>query len=271
LVDLNLVDLIARSAELEPRDVVLEIGAGGGSLTTRLSAAAGWVVAAEIDPPLAALARRELSQRSNVTLLELDALQNKHTFHPQLLAELRARLAEVPGAQLKLVANLPYNIATPVMANLLDFEPAPVRMVATIQKELADRIAARPQTRDYSALSIWIQAQADVEILRQLPPTVFWPQPRVHSAIIQIKPDPQRRKALGDPEFFHRAVRGIYLHRRKLLRSALLATFGQHLDKRAIDRILQAQAIDPQRRAEQLDVPQTVALLSAFRQAITGD
>src|SRR5947208_9407595 len=126
-------------------------------------------------------------------------------------------MAAHPGSQFKLVANLPYNIATPILSNLLLADPLPVSLTATIQKELADRIVARPGTKDYSALSIWMQALCAMEVVRELGPQVFWPRPKVHSAIIHIVLNPAKRAALSDLPFFHAFVRGLFFHRRKFL------------------------------------------------------
>src|SRR5690606_8872656 len=101
-------------------------------------------------------------------------LKSKSKLDPAVIETVRERVAAIPGGRLKLVANLPYNVATPILSNLLDIEPWPVQMVATIQRELAERITARPRTKDYSALSVWMQAQCQVEIVRTMGPSVFW-------------------------------------------------------------------------------------------------
>src|SRR5204863_3497697 len=121
----------------------------------------------------------------------------------------RHKLDAHPDSRFKLVANLPYNIATPILSNLLTASPAPLSLTATIQKELADRIVAPPGTKDYSALSIWMQSLCAIEIVREMRPQVFWPRPKVHSAIIHILPNPGKRAALTDPAFFHEFVRSL--------------------------------------------------------------
>jgi len=135
----------------------------------------------------------------------------------------------------------------------------------TIQKELADRITAGPSTRDYGALSIWIQSQCETRIIRILPPTVFWPQPKVESAILQILPDAEKRARIPDLAFFHTFVRSMFFHRRKFLRSELLAAFKDDLDKPTVDAILQEQALDGNARAEELGVEAMLALYDAVR------
>ena len=268
LVDLNLVQLLADTAAPGPDDVMLEIGTGTGSLTALLAARAAAVVTVEIDPELHQLASEALIDCGNVTMLRLDALKNKSTFAPEVLAAVREQLGAQPGRQFKVAANLPYNIATPVLSNLLTTDLAPVSMTVTIQKELADRITAGPRTRDYGALSIWIQSQCETQIVRILPPTVFWPQPKVESAILQIRPDPRKRAQIPDLAFFHSFVRSMFFHRRKFLRSELVSAFKDDLDKPTVDAILQDQGLDGNARAEELSVEAIQALYEAVRRRL---
>jgi 16S rRNA (adenine1518-N6/adenine1519-N6)-dimethyltransferase len=268
LIDLNLLDLLVRTANLGPRDVVLEVGTGLGSLAARMAQLAAAVITVEIDPRLFQLASEELARLPNVTMLQQDALKNKNTISPAILDAVREQIAAHPGSQLKLVANLPYNVATPLLSNLLTVDPLPVSMSATIQKELADRIVARPGTKDYSALSIWMQALCAIQIVREMPPQVFWPRPKVHSAIIQILPVPEKRAAIGDLKFFHDFVRALFFHRRKFLRGVMISSLRDQLDKAAIDEILASFGFSADARAEQLEVKTLIALAQAVRERI---
>src|SRR5687768_3876197 len=198
LVDLNLLELLARTADPGPNDVILEVGTGTGSLTGMLAESAAAVVSVEIDEHLHQLASEALFDCENVTLLHQDALRNKNHIHPNELAALHEKLAEAPGRQLKLAANLPYSIATPIVSNLLSTEMTPVSMTVTIQKELAERMTARPSTKDYSALSVWVQSLCDAEVIRVMPPSVFWPRPNVESAIVHIVPQDEKRRRIPD-------------------------------------------------------------------------
>lgn len=268
LVDLNLIDLIARSADIGPRDVVLEVGTGTGSLTARMAKRAAMVVTVEIDENLAELARQEFATLPNVTLLQTDALKNKNTLHPDVVRTVQESLARVgPEARLKLVANLPYNVATPIISNMLQFDPVPERIVVTIQRELADRITAQPSTKDYSALSIWVQTLAVPKIVRVLPPSVFWPRPKVHSAILQIDPSDELRARVPDLDFYHRTVRALYFHRRKFLRSVIVSAMKERMDKAQVDQVLADLGLSPTARAEELSVEQTIELVERLRLA----
>lgn len=268
LIDLNLLDLLVRTADLGPKDIVLEVGTGLGSLTARIAELAAAVVTVEIDPRLFALASEELTGLANVTMLQQDALKNKNTLHATVLETVRHQLDAHPGSRLKLVANLPYNIATPILSNLLTHNPVPVSLTATIQKELADRIVAPPGTKDYSALSIWMQALCAIEVVREMRPQVFWPRPKVNSAIIHILPNPAKRPLVGDLTFFHEFIRTLFQHRRKFLRGVLVSTYRDRLDKAVIDEALAPFALPPDARAEQLPVKTLIALSKAVQQRL---
>jgi 16S rRNA (adenine1518-N6/adenine1519-N6)-dimethyltransferase len=265
LIDLNLLDLIVETAELGPDDVVLEVGTGLGSLTARMADMAAAVVTVEIDPRLFQLAAEQLGERPNVVMLSQDALRNKNHIHDAVLEAVRHEMAIRPGSRFKLVANLPYNVATPILSNLVAADPAPVSLTATIQKELAERIVASPGTKDYSALSIWLQAQCDISIVRTMPPQAFWPRPKVQSAIVHLVPSPEKRARIADLEFFHHFVRSLFLHRRKFLRGVLIGMLQDQLDKSAVDELLAGLQFGEGTRAEQLPVESHIALSDAVR------
>jgi 16S rRNA (adenine1518-N6/adenine1519-N6)-dimethyltransferase len=267
LIDLNLVELIVNAAELTKNDVVLEIGTGTGSLTAMMAAKAAAVVTVEIDAHLYELASEQLIDLPNVTMLKLDALRNKNSLDDRVMDAVGEQLAAESGRRLKLVANLPYNIATPVISNLLLARHVPHSMTVTIQKELADRIIAMPSTKDYSALSVWIQSQCAAEIVRVLPPSVFWPAPKVTSAVLRIVVDPAKRAAIADLRYFHQITKALFLHRRKFLRANLLAAMKRHLSKEEVDRLLDEMGFAADTRTEQLDVPTLVKLADRIRAA----
>lgn len=267
LIDLNLQRVIIDAAELTSVDVVLEVGTGTGALTAEIAARTAAVVTVEIDRHLFELASEQLIDLPNVTMLQMDALKNKNSFDARLMDAIGQQLAAEPGRRFKLVANLPYNIATPVISNLLLCPHTPHSMTVTIQKELADRITAVPSTKDYSALSVWIQSQCAAEIVRILPPSVFWPAPKVTSAVIQLVVDRPRRAAIPDLKYFHQITKALFLHRRKFLRANVRSAMKGYLEKAEVDAVLGDMGFEPDARTEQLDVPTLLALAEKLRVA----
>lgn len=265
LIDLNLVELIVNSAEIDECDVVLEVGTGTGSLTAMMAPKAAAVVTVEIDGHLFELASEQLLDFDNVTMLHTDALKNKNRFNPEVMETIGERLAEAPDRRLKLVANLPYNVATPILSNLLTCEHTPHSMVATIQKELAERIVAQPWSKDYGALSVWIQSQCSAEIVRTMPPSVFWPRPKVDSAIIRLVVDRTKRESIPNRTYFHQFVKSIFLHRRKFLRANVVSAMKRHLTKQQVDELMDAMGFGPDTRTEQIDVPTLLAFTERVR------
>jgi 16S rRNA (adenine1518-N6/adenine1519-N6)-dimethyltransferase len=264
LVDLNLLELIVRTAELTTQDLALEVGTGTGSLTAMLCQQAGAVIGVEIDPDFFELARENTASFGNITLLHRDILKTKNQICPDVLSTITAQLERGSQKVLKLVANLPYVVATPVISNFLMTGLPFERMVVTIQWELGERLAARPSTKDYSALSVLVQSLADVEIVRRMPPTAFWPKPKVDSAIVLIRPSAAKRARIADLPGFQAFVRDLYLHRRKNLRGALLPVVRERLAKDELDKVLVRHGFDPAGRAEALSVEDHLRLFQAL-------
>ena len=270
LIDLNLIELLARTADIQKNDVVLEVGTGIGSLTGLMAPLAGRIVTVEIDQHLCQLAAEELVDFDNVYMIHQDVLKSKNRIHSNILDAVASAMNEVEGSRLKLVANLPFNIATPLISNLLLWDIVPDTMTVTIQKELADRILAKPSTKDYGALSVWIQSLCDVCLIRVLQPTVFWPRPNVQSAIIHIEIRRERWQQFPDLQFFHKFVRSMFFHRRKFLRSVAISAFKGRLDKPAVDLVLQKAELGPQARTEQLSIGQIQGLCELFRNELSA-
>jgi 16S rRNA (adenine1518-N6/adenine1519-N6)-dimethyltransferase len=174
-------------------------------------------------------------------------------------------LAVSQHRRLKLVANLPYCIATPVISNLVASEIPWESMIVTIQWELAERIRSKPSSEHYGALSVWLQSQCHVKVLRKLRPTVFWPRPGVDSAILQIRPLPGGREKIGDRNFFHDFVRRLFQQRRKTLRSVLAGMYRQELSKTEIDQVLEPFEFQEGVRADALEIDAIVKLAGAMR------
>jgi 16S rRNA (adenine1518-N6/adenine1519-N6)-dimethyltransferase len=268
LIDLNLLDLIVRTAELERRDLALEIGTGTGGLTNRLAQFAGAVLSVELDPVIQELASELIGPLPNVRLMRADALRNKNEMNPDVLAALAELKEAFRCERVKLVANLPYAVATPVISNLLLSEIPIERMVVTVQWEIAERLMAKPGTADYGALAVLVQSLGDVELVRKLAPAVFWPRPLVDSAIVQISPIPAKRshvaKMVGSPMAFRVFLRDLYVHRRKNLRGSLAVWPSGRRDKSDVDRLLADLALPGTTRAEDLDVETHLRLCMAF-------
>jgi 16S rRNA (adenine1518-N6/adenine1519-N6)-dimethyltransferase len=247
-LDQNLLHFLVRTADPLARDLILEIGPGLGHLTRVLSPACGQVVAVEIDRGLVALLRERLADLSNVTLIEGDVLAVGERLSPQVVDALRAALPGLPGAGLLVVSNLPYAVAATVILALLESGLPIARMVVMMQKEVAERLAASPGDPAYGLTSVLVQAKAGVHVRRRVPPEVFWPRPRVPSAIAVITPG---AGALGGEEYLRlkRVAKAVFLHRRKTVGASirLLGEAGKTLSDRR-----EACRLDPGTRVDEL-------------------
>jgi 16S rRNA (adenine1518-N6/adenine1519-N6)-dimethyltransferase len=267
LIDLNLIDVVIRAADLSYEDCVLEVGTGTGSLTARLAQEAGAVFTVEIDRDFHRLAQTIIGGKANVVSHLGDALARKNELSTTMLKGWAELAKKFETRQLKLIANLPYAVATPIISNLLLLPDLPIeRMVVMVQWEIGERLRAQVGTKDYNALSVLVQSVADVEIVRKVAPTNFFPKPKVDSAIVLIKPNPAKRALVGDVAKFRAFLRDLYTHRRKNLRAALAGwpqAEGRH-EKADVDRILKEVGIDGNVRAETLDLEQHLRLSRAF-------
>ena len=247
MIDGNLVRLVADAGQIAAGDVVIEVGPGTGTLTEELLSRGAEVVAVEIDRDLAAMLRARHAQTPRFTLIEGDALAGKHEINRELAERIAS--ARGDGRAVKLVANLPYNIASPLVIELLI---AGVGLLAfTVQKEVADRLRGNPDSGDYGPLTVMAQLLAKVEVLRTLPPQAFWPAPKIESALVRMTRDDQ----LGaDAPAVGTFVQQLFAARRKTLRKAL-----SQMDLDAA-RLLASLGIDPQLRPERLTPPQCLEL-----------
>jgi 16S rRNA (adenine1518-N6/adenine1519-N6)-dimethyltransferase len=248
MIDGNLVRLIADAGDISPGDVVIEVGPGTGTLTEEILSRGAKVVAAEIDRDLAAMLRERLGGRSDFVLVEGDALAGKHAVNPELLSAANVTI----GGHVKLIANLPYNIASPLVIELLI---AGVELlVFTVQKEVADRLKASAGSDAYGPLTVMAQLLADVEVLRTLPPQAFWPKPKIDSSLVRMK----RRDQLGDRVgAFGTFVHALFASRRKTLRKALAMAGAD------ADAVLAKTGLSPSVRAEELSPQVCVNLFEA--------
>lgn len=253
LIDGNLMRRLIESADITTNDVVLEVGPGTGALTEHLVTLAKHVVSVEIDPPLHDIVANRLADANNLTLLNSDILANKHTIDPNVRSALQAE-PTAPTGRRTLVANLPYNIATPLLINLLLDELDFSRFCFTVQKEVGDRFIAKPATRDFGPVSIVLQATCDIQLIAHLPPHVFWPAPKIDSVMIRVdvvrNPFDTRERLHAFTTF----VRQCFVHRRKTLRFNL----AKLVDTETRDQI--AAHHDLTRRPEHLPVDEWIDL-----------
>ena len=239
LSDPRILERITRFADFAPEDTVIEIGPGKGSLTKVLARQARSVIAIEIDPALALTLRNTMPE--NVEILEQDALEVDFT--------------SIASGRYHLVANLPFNIATPLIANFVLARSAIIAATVMVQKEVADRISAAPGSRRYGSLSIGIQYYAFVERGPSVPPGAFIPKPKVHSQMIRLT---WRSDVPDFPELMA-FVRKSFSSRRKKLVNNLSPMFPD-IPRGELQGILEQEGLDPGVRPEDLSVQQFVAL-----------
>jgi 16S rRNA (adenine1518-N6/adenine1519-N6)-dimethyltransferase len=262
LHDLNLLRKLVDAAEVAPADVVLEVGPGTGSLTELLLDRGARVVAVEIDRGLQALLRQRLESHANISLLQADALDGKHRVNPLVLQAL-GQQTPGPGGHRKLVANLPYQIATPLLVDLLIGEPKLERLACTIQREVGERLSAQPKTEQYGPVSVLVQLLARVEVLAILPPQVFWPAPKVESIMLVVFPRPAAEIGIHDVAGFSRFVHEAFVQRRKMLRR-LVKDWPPAEGLAAFSRA----GVSPDSRPEELSPTDWRLLYRELRQAV---
>lgn len=253
LTDLNILKKIVAAAEVGEEDDVIEIGPGIGALTEQLAKSAHQVMALEIDSRLIPVLSETLSPYDNVKIVEQDVLK----------ADLKELIAQNFDGRhkIKLVANLPYYITTPIVMHLLEVDVDFETIVVMMQKEVADRLAAQPGTKDYGSLSVAVQYEMDAKIAFIVPKTVFMPQPKVDSAIIALNRKDEKPNVPVDEPFFKKMVKGIFLHRRKSLWNNLQGLYGKDSStKEKLEHALKNAEIEKSVRAERLSISQMVRL-----------
>lgn len=253
MIDQNLVRLVADAGMIEATDFVIEVGPGTGTLTDELLSRGARVIAVEIDRDLAKMLRERHATNEKFSLIEGDALSGKHQVNRALLEACRLNeTRQANEGRVKLVANLPYNIASPLVIELLI---AGVDLLAfTVQKEVADRLRAREDSDAYGPLSVMAAMLSRVEVLRTLPPQAFWPAPRIESALVRmVREDRLGAHAPAFSAFVHK----LFSFRRKTLRRAL-AECG--VSTEIALEALTSLALDSQVRPEKLPPEQVYAL-----------
>jgi 16S rRNA (adenine1518-N6/adenine1519-N6)-dimethyltransferase len=274
LVDGNILNIILDEADVQADETVLEIGPGLGTLTKALTECAGQVVAIEKDRQLCRYLR---AQFPKVELIEDDAVKVLRagklgaskspvgaTFRSRPAGENQSIAGRSPllPESFKVVANLPYNISTPVLEQLVEGRHPPRKMVLTLQREVAERLAAKPRTKDYGALTLFTQLRYHVTIVHVVSARCFYPEPGVQSAVVALdRREP--RVALWPGAPFHDLVRQGFSQRRKMLRNHL-AGFGD------LDRAFAAADAAATARAEELSLEQWITVANALRPRTSG-
>lgn len=257
LTDTNILQKIVVAADLSKEVNVIEIGPGIGALTEFLAEQAAEVMAFEIDERLLPILDETLADCHNVQVVQADILKVN-------LADHVARFAN-PHLPIKIVANLPYYITTPILMHLLESGVPFAEMVVMMQKEVADRISAQPGTKDYGSLSVAVQYYMEAKVAFVVPRTVFVPAPNVDSAILKMTRRPEPAVQVADEAFYFKLVKAAFLHRRKTLWNNLQAAFGKSPEtKDWLTRSLERAQLLPSVRGETLSLQQFANLAQAL-------
>ncbi|WP_456277150.1 16S rRNA (adenine(1518)-N(6)/adenine(1519)-N(6))-dimethyltransferase RsmA [Bacillus sp. AK128] len=256
LIDTNILDNIVDFAELGEESCAIEIGPGIGALTEQLAKRAKKVVAFEIDQRLLPILQDTLSPYPNVKVIHQDVLK----------ADVREVIQAEFGAEkdIMVVANLPYYVTTPILMKLLE-ERLPLRgIVVMLQKEVADRMAAGPNSKEYGSLSIAVQYYTEAKTVMTVPKTVFVPQPNVDSAVIRLTRRTQPPVKVIDESFFFEVVRSSFGQRRKTILNNLSHNLSKKLPKEQLLTVLKTAEIAPERRGESLSIEEFGRLSDAL-------
>jgi 16S rRNA (adenine1518-N6/adenine1519-N6)-dimethyltransferase len=258
---------IADAAQLTKNDIVLEIGPGLGSLTSELAEAAGMVIAVEIDKHLIPALNENLKAYSNVKIINGDIMRLNIE---EVISDVRKSMRDDSDApvSLKIVANLPYYITTPVIMMLLESRIEAETMVFMIQKEVADRMMAKPGGKDYGALSVAVQYYSKPSVIMEVPPHCFVPQPGVVSTVVRLDIYKTPPVELNDRELFFKVVKAAFGQRRKTLINALFnaGTFGQ--SKEQFKELLIKMGIGENQRGETLSIEQFAELSNMISKSV---
>ncbi len=254
LIDRNLMDRVLDTAEVSSCDWVLEVGCGTGSLTGELLHRAGRVVGVEIDKALQVILAERYGHVDRYTLIAEDVLAKKSALAPAVIDAMAAARTAVDGRGM-LVANLPYDVATSLLIELLLGDFGIERFVFTVQLEMAERLRADANTDAYGAVSVIAQTLARVEIVTKLPPQAFWPAPKVQSAIVKMERIPSDALQVNDPRGFAKFVRTVFQSRRK----GLLGTL-KRMGNDEVDSLLDRLKIKPTIRPEAVTADEWVKL-----------
>lgn len=251
LIDTHVLDKIIGAAQIGPDDFVLEIGPGIGTMTQYLAEAAREVVAVEIDIKLIPILQDTLKEYDNVTVLNEDILK----------VDIRKIAEEKNGGKpIKVVANLPYYITTPIIMGLFESEVPLDSITVMVQKEVADRMQVGPGTKDYGALSLAVQYYAEPYIVANVPPNCFIPRPAVGSAVIRLTRYQEKPVKVNDASFMFKIIRASFNQRRKTLQNGLYNSSELRIPKEKTVAALEEMGLTPTIRGEKLSLEEFAQL-----------
>ena len=255
LIDEHVLDKIIRAAGVTKEDMVLEIGPGIGTMTQCLAEAAGRVVAVEIDSNLIPILKDTLKDYDNITVINEDILK----------VDIKKLAEEYNGGRpIKVVANLPYYITTPIIMGLFESEVPIDNITVMVQKEVADRMQTGPGSKDYGALSLAVQYYAEPYIVANVPPNCFIPRPNVGSAVIRLTRHQKPPVEVKDSGLMFRLIRASFNQRRKTLQNGLNNSSELHYSKEQIARAIESLGVPATVRGEALTLEQFARLANYF-------
>jgi len=279
LIDNNILEFIINNSEICRNDIVLEIGAGTGILTQLIAQKAKHVFAVEIDGGLYEFAKENLAYDHNVKLINKDALRDKSHIEPEIVAAVQEFFIPSPESDdpdsnskigLKVVSNLPYSISTPIIINILQSDLPVETMILTLQKEITHRLLAEPGTKDYGILSIIAQYFCEIEVLKFLSPGVFWPIPKIESAIVKLSVlKKEQRIPSTNYDLFTHIVKAIFGFRRKTINNSLSKVEMLSNLQTPISSILETVNIEARTRGESLSIKQIIELTNELDKFLT--
>lgn len=242
LVDKNILNKIVESAQIRKDDIIIEVGTGIGTLTRELAERAEKVYAVEIDRKLIPIVEETTAEYDNIVLVNEDFLE----------VSLEDMVQE-KGRSVKVIANIPYYITTPIIMKCLESDLFVELLLLMIQKEVAQRLSAKVSTKDYGSLSVAVQYYADVEFVAKVSKSSFYPPPKVDSGIVKITKRKECNIEVQDKELFFQVVRGSFAKRRKTILNSL-AGYEERFEKGIVQQALEEAGIDAGRRGESLDI-----------------
>lgn len=245
--DPRVIERIVEIAELSEKDQVIEIGPGFGALTFALAEKSGKVLAIEKDKRLVSRLSELCAEYPNVEIISGDSLKiDFRDFYR--------------GRKMKVISNLPYSISSPVLFKLLEDRDIFSCFILMLQREVGERITAKPGGKVYGSISVLLQTYMDISLEFRVPPSAFWPRPKVDSVVLKLIPLPKPRVPVSDEKLYERVVRAAFSSRRKMLGNSLRSI----MSREAVDAILASAGIDKSRRAETLSIEEFGVLTEEF-------